>query len=118
MLAVENLTAGYGEIIALRHVSVTVDRGDMVAIVGPNGSGKSTLLRVLSGVLSPAAGCIRIAGRALSTYPRRHLARLVAVVPQDTLIDFPFSVEEIVLMGRAPHLGRAVSGFRALAMSH
>jgi iron complex transport system ATP-binding protein len=119
MLEVENLTAGYGEIIALRQISLTVDGGDMVAIVGPNGSGKSTLLRVLSGVLSPAAGCVRIAGRALRTYPRRQLARLVAVVPQDTLIDFPFSVEEIVLMGRAPHLGRfGFPGARDVTVTH
>lgn len=106
MVEVENLTAGYGAIVALRNVSLSVDRGEMIGVVGPNGSGKSTLLRVLSGVLVPMAGRVRLAGRDLSTYPRRRLARMTAVVPQETSLDFPFSLEEVVLMGRAPHLGR------------
>jgi len=106
MVDVENLTAGYGAIVALRDVSLMIERGEMIAVVGPNGSGKSTLLRVLSGVLSPMAGRVRLAGRELSAYPRRTLAQMTAVVPQETLMDFPFSVEEVVLMGRAPHLGR------------
>jgi len=106
MVEVEALTAGYGSIVALKDVSLTVGRGEMVGVVGPNGSGKSTLLRVLSGVLSPMAGGVRLAGRDLSVYPRRRLARMIAVVPQETSLDFPFSIEEVVLMGRAPHLGR------------
>ena len=106
MVEVEDLTAGYGRIVALREVCLVVDRGEMMAVVGPNGSGKSTLLRVLSGVLTPTAGRVRIAGRDLSAYPRRRLARMTAVVPQETSTDFSFSVDEVVLMGRAPHLGR------------
>jgi iron complex transport system ATP-binding protein len=106
MVEVENLTAGYGAIVALRDVSLTVGRGEMVSVVGPNGSGKSTLLRVLSGVLAPMAGSVRLAGRDLAAYPRRRLARMTAVVPQATSLDFPFPIEEVVLMGRAPHLGR------------
>jgi iron complex transport system ATP-binding protein len=78
----------------------------MLAVVGPNGSGKSTLLRVASGVLAPLAGRVLVAGHDVQRYSRRELARLTAVVPQDTLVEFPFSVEELVLMGRAPHLGR------------
>jgi iron complex transport system ATP-binding protein len=57
-------------------------------------------------VLPPRTGRVLLAGQEVQRYPRRDLARLTAVVPQDTLVDFPFSVEEIVLMGRAPHLGR------------
>jgi iron complex transport system ATP-binding protein len=106
MVEVENLRAGYGTIVALRDVSLIVNRGEMMAVVGPNGSGKSTLLRVLSGVLVPMAGSIRVAGRELAAYPRRRLARMTAVVPQETSTDFSFSIEEVVLMGRAPHLGR------------
>jgi len=106
MVEVKDLTAGYGTIVALRDVSLMVNRGEMMAVVGPNGSGKSTLLRVFSGVLAPMSGSIRVAGRDLSAYPRRRLARMTAVVPQETSLDFPFSIEEVVLMGRAPHLGR------------
>jgi iron complex transport system ATP-binding protein len=107
VLDLQNLTAGYRKrIIALRDVSLSVASGEMLAVVGPNGSGKSTLLRVASGVLSPLAGRVLVAGLDVQRYSRRELARLTAVVPQDTLVEFPFSVEELVLMGRAPHLGR------------
>lgn len=118
MVEVKALTAGYGSIVALKDVSLTVGRGEMVGVVGPNGSGKSTLLRVLSGVLSPMAGGVRFAGRDLTLYPRRRLARMIAVVPQETSLDFPFSIEEVVLMGRAPHLGRlGFPGERDLAVA-
>lgn len=118
LLAVESLTVRYGSIVALRNVSLQVGQGRMVAIVGPNGSGKSTLLRVLSGVLLPAAGHVFLGGRELRTIPRRDVARRVAVVPQDTVVDFPFSVAEVVLMGRAPHLGRfGFPGTKDVAMA-
>jgi iron complex transport system ATP-binding protein len=105
MLEAEAVTARYGAITALSGVSLAVTRGEMLAVVGPNGSGKSTLLRVLSGILAPAAGRVRLAGRELRTHPRREIARRLAVVPQQTALEFPFSVLEVVLMGRAPHLG-------------
>jgi iron complex transport system ATP-binding protein len=107
VLDLQSLTAGYRKrIIALRDVSLSVVAGEMLAVVGPNGSGKSTLLRAASGVLVPLAGRVLVAGHDVQRYSRRDLARLTAVVPQDTLVEFPFSVEELVLMGRTPHLGR------------
>ena len=95
----------YGRDPVLSDVSLAVRRGEMLGVIGPNGSGKSTLLRLLSGVLQPASGEIFVQGRPLPDYARRDLARQVAVVPQDTVIEFPFSVTEVVLMGRSPHLG-------------
>jgi iron complex transport system ATP-binding protein len=86
-------------------VSLAVEAGEMLGIIGPNGSGKSTLLRLLSGVLPPAVGEIRVHGRPLSSYSRREIGQTIAVVPQETAIEFPFSVLEVVLMGRSPHLG-------------
>jgi len=106
MLEAEEVTVRYGTIVALERASLAIARREMLAIVGPNGSGKSTLLRVLSGVRSTAAGRVRLGGRDLEAMPRRDVARAVAVVPQETLLHFPFSVIEVVLMGRAPHLGR------------
>jgi iron complex transport system ATP-binding protein len=118
ILAVEGLTAGYGKIVALDDVSLAVPRGAMLGVVGPNGSGKSTLLRVLSGVLPVPTGRVTLGGRALKAIDRRELARTVAVVPQETAIDFPFSVAEVVLMGRSPHLGRfGFPGPRDLAVA-
>ena len=86
-------------------VSIDVAAGDVVAILGPNGSGKTTLLRLLSGAVAPLAGSVRFGGGDLSSIPRRALARQIALVPQETALAFDYSVLEIVLMGRYPHLG-------------
>jgi iron complex transport system ATP-binding protein len=86
-------------------ISFSVVRGEFLGIIGPNGSGKSTLLRLISGVLSPWRGQIRVDGKPVSAYSRRDLCRRIAMVPQETKIDFPFSVTEVVLFGRTPHLG-------------
>ena len=83
----------------------TRDRAEVVGILGPNGSGKSTLLRLLSGALSPASGTVTFEDHDLRTMPRRMLAQQVAVVPQETTLAFDYTVLEVVLMGRYPHLG-------------
>jgi iron complex transport system ATP-binding protein len=100
-----NITAGYGERPVLHGVSIDVRAGELLAIVGPNGAGKSTLLRVLSGALKPWSGSVELEGRPLGEYDRRALARRLAMVAQENLVAFRFTVLEIVLMGRAPHLG-------------
>jgi len=86
-------------------VSLSVAEGDLVGIIGPNGSGKTTLLRLLAGLLRPSSGRVMLGGRDLHSFSRRELARRVAVVPQETRLAFDFTVQEIVLMGRFPHLG-------------
>jgi iron complex transport system ATP-binding protein len=93
----------YGRRSVLRDVGLVVARGAMVALAGPNGSGKSTLLALLAGTRRPDAGTITIAGRPVADWDRRGLARVVAVVPQDTTVTFPYTAAEMVLMGRAPH---------------
>lgn len=89
----------------LHGVSVDVPRGGLVGILGPNGSGKTTLLRVLGGLLAPSAGLLTIDGRDIARMPRHEVARKIAVVPQETHLSFDYSVLEVVLMGRYPHLG-------------
>ncbi|HLW69587.1 MAG TPA: ABC transporter ATP-binding protein [Candidatus Binataceae bacterium] len=89
----------------LNNVALEVRAGELLAIVGPNGAGKSTLLRVLSGALEPRAGLVELFGRPLKSYDRRAIARTLASVAQENSVAFQFSVTEIVLMGRAPHLG-------------
>lgn len=119
LIEAEGLRFSYGREPVIDDVSLSVAAGDMLGVIGPNGSGKSTLLRLLSGVLQPAGGRIRINGRPLPAYSRRTLGQTVAVVPQDTLIEFPFSVTEVVLMGRSPHLGGfAFEGDRDLQVAH
>jgi iron complex transport system ATP-binding protein len=99
------LQFSYGTEPVIDGVSVAVRDGEMLGVIGPNGSGKSTLIRLLSGVLQPSAGEVRLRRRPLQEHSQRELGRAIAVVPQDTLIEFPFTVTEVVLMGRSPHLG-------------
>jgi iron complex transport system ATP-binding protein len=88
----------------LRGVDLDVPEGAFLGIVGPNGAGKSTLLALLSGVLSPGSGEVRLDGRPLDQWKRRDVAKRIAVVPQSEPTAFPFRVSDIVLMGRTPHL--------------
>src|SRR5439155_8351830 len=86
---------------------------------GPNGAGKSTLLRTLAGALRPSRGVVELLGRPLEQYDRRALARRLAVVSQETVAAFAFTVTEVVLMGRAPHLGPlSFEGPRDLEIAH
>ena len=103
-LVARDLTFSYAGRAVVSGVSLEVPAGEMLGIVGPNGSGKTTLLRLLSGVLRPSAGAVSVLGRPATDYPRRELAQLVAVVPQGGGTVFPYTVEEMVGMGRMPHL--------------
>ena len=107
-MSLEAARAGvaFGERWLVRDVSVAVAPGRLVAFVGPNGSGKSTLLRLLAGIWPPSEGAVTLDGAPLAGIRRRELARAVALVPQDTHVAFPFSVREVVAMGRHAHLGR------------
>ena len=89
----------------LHDVSFDVDRGTIVGVLGPNGSGKTTLVRIIAGMLRPDSGRVLLDGDSVADLPRRELARRVALVPQETQTTFDFSVIDIVLMGRYPHLG-------------
>jgi iron complex transport system ATP-binding protein len=93
----------FGRAEVLRGVTLGVAAGEVLGLVGRNGAGKTTLLRVATRVLRPDRGSVEIGGRPLEAWSRRELARRVAVVPQQTLVPFPFTVAEVVLMGRAPH---------------
>jgi iron complex transport system ATP-binding protein len=88
---------------ALANVSVEIAPGEIVGVIGPNSSGKTTLIRLLTRVLEPASGEIRLDGVPVRGLSRTELARRVAVVPQGVLPEFPFTVGELVLMGRYPH---------------
>jgi iron complex transport system ATP-binding protein len=89
----------------LDRVSIDVERGTIVGLLGPNGSGKTTLVRVIAGMLRPHTGSVLLDGAPVSGMARRDLARRLAVVPQETQTTFDFSVIDMVLMGRYPHLG-------------
>ena len=89
----------------LTDVTFEAGRGHIVGLLGPNGSGKTTLLRILSGILRAQSGSVTVDGLDIRRLSRRELARRIAVVPQETHAAFDFTVLDIVLMGRYPHLG-------------
>jgi iron complex transport system ATP-binding protein len=93
----------YGQRTVLHAVDLRVERGERIGIVGPNGAGKSTLLRLVTGLLPPSAGEIRIGGEPLATLSRDAIARRLAVVPQVASLPFSATVEEVVALGRLPH---------------
>lgn len=117
MIRTRGLAMNYGRGPVLKGLDVAFDPGPIVGLIGPNGAGKSTLLRLLMGLMRPSAGTIELDGRAVHSFRRRALAQHMTLVPQDTQIGFAFRVEEIVAMGRNPHLGRfAVPGAADLAL--
>jgi len=111
MLRASELSYGYGSggrrqpSFTLDRVNLTIERGSLTGLLGPNGCGKTTLLNLLSGVLQPAHGTVSLNGVALTGRSRRDIARHIAVVPQETHPAFDYTVMEMVLMGRHPHLG-------------
>jgi iron complex transport system ATP-binding protein len=106
MLTLENISAGYNGSPVLQDVAVNITAGEFVGLIGPNGSGKTTLLRVISGVLPTRQGEVWLGGRKLREMGRRDVAKIVAHLLQDRALGLAFSVREVVLMGRSPHLSR------------
>ena len=90
----------------LDDVSLEFPVGRFVCILGPNGSGKTTLLRCMLGLLLPQKGHILLNGSSLNRYSPRELARLIGHVPQESQPAFDYSVLQVVLMGRSPHMSR------------
>lgn len=86
------------------NINITVGKGDFLTIMGPNGSGKSTLLNLISGIYLPETGEITLENIPLNRFTKKQIARKIAFVPQTTYSAFPFSVYEIVMMGRTPYL--------------
>jgi len=107
--ALAGVSFAYGATQALAGLDISLAPGRFYGIVGPNGCGKTTFLDLLTGSKKPDQGSITFMNRPVADYRRRDLARLIALVPQDFAIDFAFTVQEVVLMGRHPHIGRFAS---------
>ena len=103
ILEVQNVSVQHGKHTLLKHVSLEVNSGEVLALVGPNGAGKTTLLHTLAGDIKPNNGKVLLGRQRLSGFTSLELARRRAVLTQHTHLDFAFSALEVVLLGRHPH---------------
>lgn len=103
MLEAQGLSFSIAGFSLLRDIDLRVEPGKVTAIIGPNGAGKTSLLRLLTGEQRPTAGNIALSGRPLGDWSSTQLASVMAVLPQSSRLDFPFTAREVVMMGRIPH---------------
>lgn len=111
MIELEKVCFRYNKRPILTEIDMKVDEGEIVSIIGPNGSGKTTLLRCLNKILKIKKGKISIQGEDLNQISLRRLSTLLSYVPQIETISVPFTVFEIVLMGRRPYISWGVREF-------
>jgi len=104
-IEVNNLVCQYDNQTVVNKISFSVRQGEFFIIIGPNGSGKSTLMNAMAGLAKTVAGEIKVKNQPLTAYTQKNLARTMAIVRQQASVDFPFTVSQVVMMGRAPHQG-------------
>lgn len=95
-------TAPWGSSL-LRDINFDLEAGNVLAVVGPNGAGKTSLLNTIAGDVPLHGGTLLMSGRPLSSWPRRELACNMAYLQQLSALNFPYTVEEVILLGRSPH---------------
>ncbi len=105
ILSAQTLSFSYSALPTLTDVDLQLQRGALRALLGPNGSGKTTLLKLLTGILAPTRGAVLYQGIPLTTMTRREIARHIALVPQELNLQFGFTVQQMVMLGRTPHVG-------------
>jgi iron complex transport system ATP-binding protein len=106
IIRLESASFSYPGREIFRELSLSLEEGEILALIGPNSSGKTTLMKLMDGLLEPQRGKVFLDGEELGLLSRSRVAKRVAVVPQEMEVPFSFTVAEIVLMGRAPYLGR------------
>jgi len=102
-LIADNVSLHMSGFNILRDVNIAINAGQITAIVGPNGAGKSSFIKVLSGDMLPTQGEVTLNDRGLSDWSSDQRAKMVSVLPQHSLLNFPFNASEVVALGRIPH---------------
>ncbi len=113
MLEIKNIyftyPAGVQQDYTLADITIDIGKGEFIGIFGPNGSGKSTLLKIVSGLIKPQKGVVNLLGTGLNNLKKQEIAARIAFVPQASATIFPYTLYEIIAMGRTPYLG--IMGF-------
>jgi iron complex transport system ATP-binding protein len=118
-ICVKHLSHSFDGRVVIDDLAFEVATGEFFIIIGPNGSGKTTLLKLLAGLLPLKTGHIHLLSKSLTEYTAKSLARKIAYVPQNVPVEFPFTVTQVVLMGRSPHLGMlGFEGDEDLRLAH
>jgi iron complex transport system ATP-binding protein len=104
-LTCSQLSISYGRRMALNSFDLTLEKGEIRALIGPNGSGKSTALQAMAGLIRPATGHVMVDGRPVNAMPRRELARRLAYLPQQPSAPDEMTVAQLVRQGRYAHVG-------------
>jgi iron complex transport system ATP-binding protein len=105
-LKIYGIECYYGSVKVLENVNFSINEGKFVGLLGPNGSGKTTLLKTISKILKPKVGAIYLNEADIYKMKNREVAKNIAIVPQNSIIDFDFTALDIVLMGRHPYISR------------
>ena len=106
IIELEDVTFAYDGIEVLNKINMSVPRGKMIGILGANGAGKTTLLKLICGLLSPDSGRVLFHNTDFKSFVKSEIAKRISYVPQNLTTGFPFTVSEVVLMGRAPYIGK------------
>ncbi len=104
-LRIDKIVCGYGKKIVAQDISFSVNAGEVLCLLGPNGAGKTTLFKTILGFLKKMGGSIMLDGENIENWKIKQLARAVGYVPQAHTPPFPYTVQEVILMGRTAHMG-------------
>lgn len=108
-LEIDNISCGYDSKVIIKNISMQVKSGEILTVLGPNGVGKTTFFKSVLGFLKIYGGSIKLDGQNIVNWKRNKLARVIGYVPQAHTPPFPFSVLDVVTMGRTAHLGMFAS---------
>lgn len=106
MLTVSNVYSGYGKKDVLKDISFQMEKGQFICILGANGCGKTTLLKTLLGLIKPSRGTVALYGKNIYELKEIELAQKIAYIPQAHIPPFPFTVQDVILMGRTPYINK------------